>query len=106
MKEAREILQELAPGWEIVDEDRAAGRRWPWCQVLGHLSAPMWVQLWGESLMLRHIKFMDVDERGWQFWWRVIKRFAKYPCVVYDNDESAIVATSMSAAKAKRRYGV
>lgn len=104
MLEARRMLEELAPGWRLVDENQEPGRRWPWSQDLEHPAEPMWVSIYGDSVTLRLHKDVSIDDAGWAFWWRVIRRFAAYPCLVYDLDYSEIVATSLSVRAARERY--
>jgi hypothetical protein len=104
MLDARRMLEDLAPGWEVVEEHREPGRRWSWCQSVAHPTAPMWLAIYSDSAVLRHVKGQTFDDADFRLWWRLIRRFAAYPCVAYDVDDFQILATSMSAKAARVRY--
>src|SRR5687768_7327718 len=77
--DAIRVMQDLRPGWAIVEELKADGRRWPWSLQLEQLEGSMWVQLTTESITFRLLKGAAVDNAEWSFWCRTIRRFAAWP---------------------------
>ncbi len=104
MRAAAELLEELRPGWTVVNEIKAEGRRWPWAQDLEHSEASMRVELMTRTITFHHRRSRCVDDQEWRFWWRTIRAFAAWPAAIFHPDTSEIVATSLSARAARERY--
>ena len=104
MVDAVGILEELQPGWSVVSQYQEPDRRWPWCLDLENPGAPMLVELVPEVATFRYASTELSDDDEWKFWWRTIKRFTRIPSVIFHPDESEMIAGSLSATEAWRRY--
>jgi len=104
MRAALATMQDLRPGWVVVEELRGDGRRWPWSMQLEHPVGCMWVQLGSDSITFRLVKGSAVDDDEWSFWWRTIRRFASWPAAIFHPDTAELVAPSLSARAARARY--
>lgn len=104
MLDAARMLEQLRPGWRIAEEHREPGRRWPWSQELEHPEGSMWIKLGTDHINFRRVRYGEVDDHEWAFWWRTIRRFARLPAAIFHPDTGDIVAPSLSAAAARARY--
>lgn len=67
MVQAVQIMEELRPGWEVVEEERERGRRWPWHQILENPRGSMWLSLGPECITFKVFKYTDVDDESGPF---------------------------------------
>ena len=104
MLDALGIMQKMQPGWTLVSEHQEPGRRWPWAQSFSHPTASMFFEVDTQAATFKWVQGTDDDDITWRFWWRVLKRFAAYPCAIFHPDEYELIATSLSATQASDRY--
>lgn len=106
MLRAMDSLNQVTRDWEIVEQDKEPGRRWPWSIVLAQTSGSVIAFVGKDHINLKLSSgFATYDD--WLIWWRIVCRFVREGCVVYEPDQDLIVkvATSFSAKQARDRYG-
>lgn len=101
---AIERLRSLAH-WKRIEENKEPGRRWPWCIVLEHESTFAFAIVYTDHLTLRLPREAPQTVENWRAWWKLIQTFVREDrCVAFHPDDDTILATSMSADAARRRY--
>jgi hypothetical protein len=98
------LLQEIHPGWLIVDSVYGDDPRWPRRLDLADPEAPMWISLSTGAATMRAPKFMPGAADDFAFWWRHAQRLAAAGCAIFEPDESEIIDTSLGVADAQARY--
>ena len=103
MLDAVDTLEEVRPGWTVTTSEVPAGRRWPDALSLEHPKSIMVVEVAPDYANFKSYGG-EADEEEWRFWWRILRRFARRPCAIYDPDCSQLVTMSLSAPDARERY--
>lgn len=90
--------------WSVIEELKDKGARWPRQMALESLDAALIVDVYKSYIVMTLPRGVDGDESDFRFWWRIVRTLGKGGRYVAYEAEDDIIATSLSAREARRRY--
>jgi len=97
MLDAAAIIDEVRPGWELLSEDTREGDDWPWNQSFVQDDVQMFIEIDTTAVTFKWVRGNDDPTGTWDLWWRMLQRFAEYPCAIFHPDEDERIDMSLSA---------